>query len=381
MKDTRPMRDGRRMAFRWRVADPRVEANDGYAALSAVRDKPHAALSAFVRRLVFAWLSMTFGLAGGVAHATCSLASGYSPTNVTLSLPALISAPRDAAIGTILYDSQWMGSASTRVNCGGGETVTVGYASPLTPVSGMSHVYATGVPGIGIKAAYSNTLAASYHPGNIDSVDNYAAWLLDWPRIVMASAKVGAYTPAGVYRVQYIVTGQLQSGSFTMTIPSPTATTQYGAALTNQVAFSNSTINIQSLGCQVLNSNIVVNLPSQVMLDMKGVGTTLGPTAFQIPLLCDSGVRVAYEFDGTAGSSATGVLANQAGSGYATGVGVQLLQGTAPVALNTISNTYITTTSNSQTVNIPFTAQYFQTAANPAPGAVQATATFQMTYQ
>jgi type 1 fimbria pilin len=334
-----------------------------------------------VRYAVLSLLSVVLGFSGSVAQATCNFTSGKSLTNVTLSLPPTITAARNAAVGTILYDSGWTGSASTTISCGGGESVTVGYASVMTPVSGMSHVYATGVPGIGIKAAYSNTLSSGYHPANIDSVGNYAAWLLDWPRKSTISASPMVYTPAGVYRVQYIVTGALQSGTFTMTIPNPTATTQYGTTLTNQVSFTSTTVNIQSLGCQILSSNIVVPLPTVRLNQMNGPGTAAGATAFQIPLLCDSGVKVAYEFDGTAGSNATGVLANNTSSGYSTGVGVQILQGGTPVALNTLSGTYITTTSASQSVNIPFTAQYFQVAANPTPGAVQATATVQMNYQ
>jgi type 1 fimbria pilin len=336
---------------------------------------------ALIRRLVAVLLAIAPGLVCGTAQATCSFTSGHTFTNVTLTLPALLTAARNTAVGTILYDSGWTGNTGTSITCGGGEPVTVGYASAMTPVSGMNHVYATGVPGIGIKAAYSNALSAAYWPANIDNVGNYAAWLLDWHRYSTLSAGSMVYTPAGVYRVQYIVTGPLQSGSFTMTIPNPTGTTSYGSLLTNQVSFTTTTVNIQSLGCQVMNSNIVVQLPTAMVLDMKGVGGTTGATAFQIPLVCDSGVQVAYELDGTAGSNAPGVLANQTGNGYATGVGVQVLQGKTPVTLNALSGTYITTTSSSQSVNIPFTAQYYQTAATPTAGAVQATATFQMTYQ
>jgi type 1 fimbria pilin len=333
------------------------------------------------RYAALALISVVFGLGGSGAHATCNFQSGGSLANVTLSLPATISAPRNAAVGTILYDSGWTGSQSTKVACDGGEPVTVGYASPMTAVPGSSHIYTTGVPGIGIKAAYSNSLNGGYHPANIDAVDNYGAWLLDWPRKSTLSATHAVYAPAGVYRVQYIVTGALQSGTFAMTIPNPAAATQYGSLLTNQVSFTSTTATIQSLGCQILNSNIVVSLPTVRLSELKGPGTATGPTDFQIPLLCDSGVKVAYEFDGTAGSSDAGVLANNNSSGYAAGVGVQLLQANTPVVLNTLSGTYITTTSASQPVNIPFTARYFQIGAQPTPGSVRATATFQMNYQ
>lgn len=160
----------------------------------------------FAKRFVFTLLMIVFGFAGGAAHATCSFKSGTF-TNVVLTLPALISAPRNSPVGTILYDSGWTGSTSASINCTGGEALMIGYASGLTPVSGTSYVYATGVPGIGVKAAYSNTLSAGYHPANIDSVDNYGAWLLDWRRVSTLTARSGPYSRDGAFAVRQLYDG------------------------------------------------------------------------------------------------------------------------------------------------------------------------------
>ncbi|WP_250453972.1 fimbrial protein [Caballeronia sp. ATUFL_M2_KS44] len=333
-------------------------------------------------RALLTLMVLAMSVAGGTAHATCTFRSGYSMTNSVMTLPAQLSVPLNAPVGTVLYDSGWVSGGGTDIWCQGGEGFYAGYASPMTPVSGMAHVYQTGVQGIGIKSAGSNTLYANNHPADINAVGNgTASWFLEYPMAYMGATQALEYIPAGVYRVQLVVTGTLAPGSTRMTIPSPTATTKYGSFVTNISTFTATTVNIAGIGCQVNTTNIVVQLPPVLASDMRAVGTTKGATGFQIPLVCDSGVKIAYEIDGTSGSSATGVLANQTGSGYATGVGVQVLQNSTPVTLNQMSGNYITTSAANQTVNIPFTAQYYQTATTATPGSVKGLATFQMNYQ
>jgi type 1 fimbria pilin len=135
-------------------------------------------------------------------------------------------------------------------------------------------------------------------------------------------------------------------------------------------------------GCKITNSNIPVNLKEIKASDLSAIGSTTAPSTFDIPMTCDPGVSVAYQIDGTADvSKATGVLAIQKGSGMATGVGVQVLQGSNPVALGTLSPTYIVTTSSAQGVNIPLTARYYKNNATVTGGKVSAIATFTMNYQ
>lgn len=301
------------------------------------------------------------------AAATCS---GQGVVT-TVAMPANLTILRDTPVGTVVYDSGWSGSASANVLCTGSETNNYGYASPMTS-AGLAGVYQTGVPGIGIRVAWSNTL--SFKPSDITT-----AMIMQWPR-VSTQMPTGSfrYTPGALYRVQFIVTGQVGSG--TMALPNPTVSSVYGTIVTTSTTFTNTTIQIRQTGCTVLNGNIVVPLPAVNTREFGGVGSTAGTTAFRIQLNCDAGVKVAYEIDGTAAASGAGVLANATGNGQAGGVGVQVLQGGAPIALNARSATVATTTS-AQAVDIPFTARYYMTSGPMTPGAVSAVATFTMNYQ
>ncbi|HKR47065.1 MAG TPA: fimbrial protein [Paraburkholderia sp.] len=289
----------------------------------------------------------------------------------TVALPASLAVTRDMQPGTVVYDSGWAGSQSAYVNCKSG-TNDWGYVSPMTS-AGRPGVYETGVPGIGILIAWSNTLT-------IQPSDVNAATVLQWPR-VSATLPNGnlVYLPAALYRVQLVVTGQVASG--TMTLPTPTVSSSYGGIMTTSTTFTNTTIQVKQTGCRVLDSNIVVPLPKVSAASFHGAGSTLGATAFQIPLSCDAGVKVAYEIDGTADPAGPGVLANQTGPGLARGVGVQIQQGGTPIALNALSSTYVTTASAAQAVNIPFTARYYATGVALTPGLISAVATFTMNYQ
>jgi type 1 fimbria pilin len=191
------------------------------------------------------------------------------------------------------------------------------------------------------------------------------------------------YTPTSIFRVQLVVTGPLVAGSYS-TSGIPGITVIYSPATTNQILISNATITITSQGCTVGNNDIIVPLPTQSVTSMTAIGQTTGNTGFQISLQCDPGIKIAYEIDGTPDANVANVLANATGTGYATGVGVQLLQGTTPVTLNTLSGTYAQTPAGGTTqttVDIPFIARYYRTATPMTAGTVKATATFQMNYQ
>ncbi|MBB3013283.1 fimbrial protein [Cupriavidus alkaliphilus] len=335
------------------------------------------------KQLVYLALSMLL-IHAGSAFADCSPSGSPPQTNTVLALPSNLSFKRNTPVGTIIYDSQWIASGSAHIYCTVGMPVTIGFAGSLTPVPGMPHVYETGVRGVGIKAAYSNTITASYHPADIDAVDNYAAWLLDSPpRQLTTTPTAATYTPAGVFRVQYIITGPLASG--TMQLPSPAARTSYGSLATNIVTFTTTTVNIQSIGCRVLGGgDITVTLPTQPASSLSNVGDVSGGKDFSIDLSCDTGVAVSYKIDGTVApgtDAATGVLATAGGANQAAGVGIQIRKRstTTPVPLGSMVS-YATTTYDNQLLNIPLTAYYYRTGTPVTGGAVNAVATFTMNY-
>ena len=117
----------------------------------------------------------------------------------------------------------------------------------------------------------------------------------------------------------------------------------------------------------------------------KPVGSTFSPTPFNIALTCSTGVKVSYQIDGVSSvySQSNGILNNSTGAGMATGMGVQILDGTGanpPMPLSTKKLAFTTSSSN-QPVSIPLVAQYYKTAMSISPGQVQVQATFSMYYE
>jgi type 1 fimbria pilin len=318
-------------------------------------------------------LAAVLMLSGEIAVASCTARASLD----TIVLPETLSIARDTPVGGILYDSGWTGPATDAYvqSCAGGtDHWSYGYSSPMTP-TGLDGVYETGIAGIGIKTAWSNT--RSIQPADING-----AMILQWPQVDGGVLPKGAYvyTPPSLYRIQFIKIGPVASG--TMTLPNPTATTIYGGAISNQTDFTNSSVVIQAMSCSVRNNNIAVKLPEVSTHSFHAVGDVSGATGFNIALVCDAGVKVAYQLDGTAvASGAAGVIANQTGGGMATGVGVRVLQNNTPVSLGTLSDRYITTSIASQIVNIPFIAEYYKTAPQMSAGGVTATAVYTMNYQ
>ncbi|MCL2341447.1 MAG: hypothetical protein FWC49_07050, partial [Proteobacteria bacterium] len=129
------------------------------------------------RGLIFLAIAM-LALHAGEALAVCNFQTGKTVTSTIVTLPSL-TIPRNTPVGTVVYDSNWQGyGVSTGISCSGVDWVTLGFNPALTAVAGMPNVYETGVPGIGIKAAWSNTANTAYHPSNIDAVGNSGAWLV-----------------------------------------------------------------------------------------------------------------------------------------------------------------------------------------------------------
>lgn len=268
-------------------------------------------------------------LTSGTARAACT----GTGVGSTMSLPASLTVARDLPNGSVLFDTGWVGSASAYIECDPLETWSYGYAMPMTPGAGAG-VYETGVPGIGIRTGWSNTL--SVQPADITQ-----SMVQNWPRAQQTLPNFrGVYLPPALYRVQLIKTGPITPG--VIAFQNPTATSMYGTVVATSTNFTSTQVNIRTAGCRVTDNNIIVTLPTTSLQSFGGVGSTQGATPFSIPLVCDAGISIAYELDGTADpSNAPGVLANQAGSGMATGVGVQVLQGKVPVTLNVVSSPYV----------------------------------------
>jgi len=326
-----------------------------------------------------------FGAPSALAAATCTFQSGSASVLANMALPPTLSAPRNATNGTVLWDSGWKGYPQTKITCTSSANVTGGHASgigaavPGYTSSGSPSVFETNVPGVGISVFW----CGSYIDYCVDDVSKLAPL----PSMNWASVQ---QTLVINWRVRLIKTGDFDASASTLTVPGLSYIAYSDLGVTTLML--SGTSQITGLGCEINadSRNIDVRLPTIAKADF---GTATIPQAnnkakaFNINLLCDSGIKVSYRIDGAQTIGDGNVLANATGTGMATGVGVALFQGDLssvtrlPLATKFLQTT---TTTGNLPVSIPLTARYYRTAASVAAmgtGLVSTTATFTLFYE
>ena len=330
----------------------------------------------------------------------CAHSTGNGLVRGTIALPPTLSIPRDAPNGTPLWDSGWKGFSETTIDCylpgyvSGTHAGGIGAAVAGHTSNGFPSVFATNVPGIGISVFWCNQPL-----GNCNSNPTQITPLPSLSWLVAAPAR---YPLSTNWRVRLIKTDDIDVSAGTLTIGDiSTETVTVGG--TSEVSYSDLVVTTLSL----IGSSQIIGLGCEVNADSRSIDVRLPPVAkadfeysaipwandkaktFNINLLCDSGVKVSYQVDGTQ-TSAGGVgniLANSSGKGMASGVGVALFKGdlSGITQLQLGSKFLHTTTSSGNTpVKIPLTARYFRTAASLSAmgsGLVSTTAFFTLFYE
>jgi type 1 fimbria pilin len=189
---------------------------------------------------------------------------------------------------------------------------------------------------------------------------------------------------------QLVATGPITSGS--ITIPGELLhfdflTQRQGPQYLSRVTVPGSE-HITALACRVDvgSRNMVVTLPDTPASSFTGIGSTAGDTGFQLSLTCQAGTSVNISMSsGSADAAHAGVVRSAAGSGYARGVGVQVLDRNGmpmPISDGSSAPTRVAVgAAPNGPMTIPFSARYFQTATPVTGGRISATVTFTMTYQ
>ncbi|MDV3443197.1 fimbrial protein [Metapseudomonas otitidis] len=310
--------------------------------------------------------------------AFCKL--NYTTVVTTAPLPTTLPAPRDVPNGYVLYDSQWIVRPAGDVSCGGllqhGQlSMTYGFTNG-TSVPGFSDVYPTGVPGVGIKVAWSRKISPI--PSNIEGGQFMASPMQSEPLRYSPFKPPTQFTPASHWRFQLIKTGNLASGNFSI----PSIQVWYGNALTNALEFSRGSLALNTRGCSLRTKDQIVNLEKSWLKDFRGIGSTTRPKDFDVDLQCESDIAVSYRIDGLKVDDST--LKNSEGRDMATGVGIQLLSRhgfVGPLALGREVLLGRTAASGNSVVRIPLTARYRQVDSAVGPGQVVAAATITLFYR
>ena len=312
-------------------------------------------------------LTLLLLLAPLCAHALCQYSSGGN-TSVTFSLPASITIPANTANGTIIATSQQATPANPpTVTCyvfffgslyPSTETMTYGVANSRGGYLSDNLTFDTGIPGIGYRITHPSAYLTAY-PLNNQSVSQSTFSVTSGLVLV----KTGPIMPGSVLTAGKLADWRWDDSSGNTLYPET-------FKLGNSVTFT-------TPSCTLVANPINVILPAATMSAFTGIGATTGKTPFQIQLTCPAGTAVSQiTMHTSTPDSHTGVVA-PAGAGYATGIGVQILDGNSnPVTFETQS-----AVTPAATASIPYYAQYFQTAPAVSGGLVKATVTFDLFYQ
>lgn len=307
-------------------------------------------------------LLLTIGYSD-LSRAVCSFSTGTSEQYWNITLPN-ITVQRDAPAGTVLAERRLpQRSASDIAKCTTPANYYEGEFRFNTLSAYGNHVYATNVPGVGVRVSgYSYNSATPY---NLPISGNILPTAMLW---------IG-----GSVRVQLVKT--LPDAVGTGVIAAGTLSRNYiGSPRLYYTTVSINRITVNRAACTVNTTSIPVPLGDKISTDFTGPGSTTKNEYFNIPLSCTAGTKVNVTLDGVPHpSGAAGVLAlSSPPSGTAAaGVGVQVLYKNAPV---TLGRKIIVGTAPSGNYNIPLVGRYYQTDAKVTGGEANATATFTMTY-
>ncbi|WP_329742279.1 fimbrial protein [Dyella sp. A6] len=317
------------------------------------------------------------------ARATCWFTSG-SATNVTFNAGTITLTP-STQVGTVLWTSSTASPANPPdlacdSNTNGGIVNTI---AASTPVNGNDTLIPTGIPGISYRLPHpdtSNYLAL--YPNYPTASGNYNFSVASNLQLVYT----GPYLPPN----NSSLTGQLSQWKIDIcSNPRVNGRGDYKGCYSNVSAqpvetFNiNATILIQVPTCDIDSGSVnkTVVLPSIATTQLSGPGSTTGDTPFSLQLTnCPSNLGVFITLNTSSPQAgATGVIA-PAGSGYASGIGVQILQAndSTPVTFGTAIQSGVTSSSN---YNIDLHARYYQTGSTISAGPVKGVATYTLNYQ
>lgn len=283
-----------------------------------------------------------------------------------LPVPASLAPPRDVAVGTVLQTIAVNSKISYGASCNVSKIGTVNG----TPVPGMTDTYQTNVPGIGVHfyvtAGWSGSTYISVPSNETLSPSS--------------SGPTTFYT-----RADLVATGPIGNGTLT-TLPSMTLSYS-GSCETSYAkvqALDTGTV-ISGRTCSVTTPSVRVTLPT-IFPGNLNTGAT-GATPLSLGVNCAEGIAVKVTLTDASNVGNTTNTLGLTSDSTATGVGLQILNGSTPIAYGQDSaiagntNQWSAGTAAGGPMTIPLTVRYVRTSDALTPGTVKGTATFTMSYQ
>lgn len=315
-----------------------------------------------------------FFLLGGKAFAARPFCYFAYDASVSVTIPTVSTSPLDP-VGSILSTITTPGADKYYGWCQYGAQLSneMLYSSQMTSIS---HVYATDVPGIGIRFTdlqYGTTFdipATVYNAAITLGAENTD---YSWQGGIIEIVKTGRVT-AGVLPAQTLGRIHLIAAEYgNWNNPSPE-----GIALTVTLA-SPVIINV---GSCVVSTPTALNVPlgDYHSTDFGAVGSTLGSANIDMTLNCYGGVKVTAMISANEDASQAGVIKLTEGSDSATGLGIQILDtNNDPLPIGT--EIAMGTTTVDGDYNINWSARYIKTLSKVTAGKANALATVNLNYE
>ncbi|AIC09246.1 fimbrial protein [Xylella fastidiosa] len=319
-------------------------------------------------------------------QATCTIKEGIVAQNIDFGAGRILIQPSLAIGDRIALLTHNINRVEKYAGCVNNGIMYGDFTRSMTPVSGMNHVYATDVAGVGIRLYREAGKVSTFYPHTFNS-NNLPG------RVTYLTLN------EGYFQVELIKTAAT-TGSGPIASPGP-FTTYYadGSGISRPILTSSLSgigITIVTSTCQVDagSKNIAVNFGSVSSNTFKGLGSKGPERDFTINLICHGGnvteadqAQISVRIDGTQDSSGqSGVLAITSASDAASNIGIELVDLLTGSERQVVFGQAITlgrTAINaSSTLSLPMRARYIQTQTGKVgPGAAKGTATFTIEYQ
>jgi type 1 fimbria pilin len=317
-----------------------------------------------IAQIPFILLSLfsAYGFAG-----TVTFPNNFS-TIPDLSFAASFAVPRNAPVGTVLQSaSQAVGLAANGVTCNVRKDIVVSG----TPVPGDASTFQTNVPRIGVRLYVTGYWNSSW--AQAPEVETLSP---------TSDGAKGHYT-----RADLVVTGPVGSGSLAnLPVMTVTFTGDWISTVSGtQRRIAGSVITGGT--CNVVTPAVEMALPKEFVGDLSAAGSTAGAAPLSIGLDCAKGVKVYLTISDASNVANRSTRLGLAPGSSASGVGVQILNGSTPVAYGPDSavagttNQWFAGSASGGQMQVPLTARYVRTTGPLIPGTVRATATFTVSYQ
>lgn len=315
-----------------------------------------------------------FLLGGGKVFAAAPFCYYAYNASVSVTIPTVSTSPLDP-VGSVLSTIATPGADKYFGWCKVGVQLSneMLYSSQLTSIS---HVYATDVPGIGIRFTdlqYSTTFdtpATVYTPtAVIDAAGEDYPWQGGIVEIVKTGRVIAGVLPAQALGRIHVVADVVDWYDN----PSPE-----GIALTVTLA---SPVIINASSCVVTTpTTLNIALGDYHSTDFGAVGSTLGSANIDMTLSCYDGVKVTAVISADEDAAQSGVIKLTEGSDSATGLGIQVLNANNdPLPIGT--EIAVGTTTVEGEYNINWSARYIKTLSKVTAGKANALATVNLNYE